>query len=68
MQEKFAVALMSGDTETILGVFDTIEEADEYGRNHPRSHSEGLQYCFSAPFVGNCPIGTCVSIYGFYNA
>lgn len=64
---KFAVALLRGDEERILGLFDTKEEADAFGAGHPVAHSEGLQYCFSTAFCGGKPCGDEVRIYVFYN-
>ena len=31
MEFKYAVALLKGDDEQIMGVFDTMEEADAFG-------------------------------------
>ena len=48
MEYKFAVALLSAQGEKILGIFDTKEDADEYGRKHTVPGNMGLQYCFSS--------------------
>ena len=67
MNIKYAVALMRGDKETILGVFNTKDEADYYGMNNKVSHAAGLQYCFSSNFSGGMPDGTNIKVYNFYN-
>ena len=67
METKFAVALLKGDDERILGVFDTKEEADFFGHNNKVSHDEGLQYCFSSLFLAGVPQGNSVKIYDYYN-
>lgn len=67
MEKKFAVALLRGDEETILGLFGTKEEADRFGRANRISHSEGLQYCFSSYFIGNRQVGADIAIYDYYN-
>ena len=67
MKKKFAVALMSGEDETILGVFNTKEEADFYGTHNRIPHTAGLQYCFSAPFCKGVPIGKEIKVYSYYN-
>ena len=64
---KFAVALMSGEEETILGVFDTREEADFFGTHNRIPHAAGLQYCFAANFSKGMPIGNNIQIYDYYN-
>ena len=68
MEIKYAVALLNGDDETIMGVFDTIEEADEFGANNPMPRERGLQYCFSSHFVGGVPQGNSIGIYSYYNS
>lgn len=67
MEMKFAVALLKGDEEKIMGVFDTKKEADEFGMMNPVPHEEGLQYCFSALFFGEELQGNSMSIYNYYN-
>ena len=67
MNVKFAVALMKGEEETILGIFGTKEEADLFGTRNTVPHSDGLQYCFKAPFKNNKPVGNNIKIYNYYN-
>ena len=67
MEFKYAVALLKGDDETIMGLFDTKEEADAFGEGNTVSHDEGLQYCFSSMFLAGVPQGNTVSIYDYYN-
>lgn len=67
MKTKFAVALLSGEEETILGIFDSKEEADTYGYQNKIPHSAGLQYCFSSKFSKGEPIGNSINIYNYYN-
>ena len=67
MGYKYAVALLKGDEETILAIFDTKEEADTYGLINRIPHEEGLQYCFAANFYAGIPRGNSVSIYNYYN-
>ena len=67
MKVKYAVAIMSGEEETILGIFNTKREADNYGYNNVMPHSKGLQYCFSSKFSGKTPIGNSIKIYNYYN-
>ena len=67
MKMKYAVAIMSGEDETILGIFNTKDEADKYGYENKLPHSAGLQYCFASKFSGNVPIGNSIKIYNYYN-
>ena len=68
MELKYAVALLKGDVEEIMGIFDTKEEADRFGESNRVSHDRGLQYCFSTMFSrGGIPTGNSISIYGYYN-
>ena len=67
MKTKYAVALMSGEKETILGIFNTKDEADNFGYQNKFPHSRGLQYCFSSRFSGNLPVGNSIKIYNYYN-
>ena len=67
MEYKFAVALMNGDDETIMGIFDTKEEADLFGKANTVPYGFGLQYCFSSLFVGGEPAGRDMRIYNYYN-
>lgn len=68
MEFKYAVALLKGDAEEILGLFDTKEEADEFGKNNRVPHDKGLQYCFSTMFSrGGIPKGNSIRVYNYYN-
>ena len=67
MKTKFAVALMKGEREAILGIFNTKEEADKFGTEKRLPREAGLQYCFSAPFVKGRPVGKNIRIYNYYN-
>ena len=68
MSYKYAVALLKNGEEKILAIFETKEEADDYGASNPIPSEEGLQYCFASSFVGNIPCGNSISIYNSYNA
>ena len=67
MEYKFAVALMNRDEERIMGIFDTKEEADDFGKNNTVPYEFGLQYCFSSMFSGGAPAGRDMRIYNYYN-
>jgi hypothetical protein len=67
MRTKFAVALMKGENESILGIFNTREEADEFGFSKRIPKEAGLHYCFSAPFAKGKPVGNRIKIYSYYN-
>ena len=67
MEYKFAVALMKGDDERIMGIFDTKEEADLFGTTNTVPYEFGLQYCFSSLFRGSEPAGRDMRIYNYYN-
>ena len=67
MKRKFAVALMKGESEAILGVFNTKEEADRFGSEARIPREAGLHYCFSAPFAKGRPVGNSIKIYNYYN-
>ena len=67
MKIKYAVAIMSGEDETILGIFNTKAEADNYGYANKLPHSAGLQYCFASKFSGTNPVGNNIKIYNYYN-
>ena len=67
MKKKFAVALAKGESEMILGIFNTRDEADSYAHTNTVPHTAGLQYCFSAPFAKGKPIGKNIKIYSYYN-
>lgn len=68
METKYAVALLKGDEERILAIFDSREEADAYGQQNYIPHQEGLEYCFSALFRGDLPQGNAYHIHTYYNA
>ena len=68
MKTKFAVALMKGEHESILGIFNTREEADNFGYATRIPREAGLQYCFAAPFAKGKPVGRNIKIYDYYNA
>ena len=67
MKMKYAVALMNGERETILGVFNTKAEADLFGMNNVVSHTVGLQYCFASRFANGSPVGKSIKVYNYYN-
>ena len=67
MEFKYAVALLKGDDEKIMAIFDTKEEADAYGFENKVSHEEGLQYCFASMFLAGVPQGNNMRIYDYYN-
>ena len=67
MKVKYAVALMCGEEETILGVFNTKDEADRFGYNNKIPHTSGLQYCFASKFSNGNPVGNSIEIYNYYN-
>ena len=67
MKTKYAVAIMSGEDETILGIFNTKSEADDFGYANKIPHSAGLQYCFASKFSGGIPVGNSIRIYNYYN-
>ena len=68
MSYKYAVALLKNGNEKILGIFETKEEADDFGASNPIPTEEGLEYCFASCFIGNTPCGSSISIYNTYNA
>ena len=67
MEYKYAVAILKGDEEKILAIFDTKDEADNFGLINRVPHEEGLQYCFAANFFAGMPHGNSMSIYNYYN-
>ncbi len=67
MDYKYAVALISGADERIMGIFDTKEDADEFGRRNVVPKEMGLQYCFSSLFTRNGKPRGDVRIYDYYN-
>lgn len=68
MKLKYAVALMKGENESILGVFNSREEADRFGFGTRIPREAGLQYCFAAHFVNGKPVGKNIKVYTYYNA
>ena len=68
MEYKFAVALLSVEGESIMGIFDTKEDADEFGRNNIVPKNMGLQYCFSSLFTRNGKPRGDMKIYDYYNS
>ncbi len=67
MEYKYAVAILKGDYERIMGVFDTKEEADIFGITNRVPHEMGLQYCFAGDFLAGVPQGNSMKIYSYYN-
>ncbi len=67
MEYKYAVALISGENERIMGIFDTKEDADEFGRSNTVPKEKGLQYCFSSLFTRNGKPRGDMKIYDYYN-
>lgn len=68
MKTKYIVALMKGDSEKIMGIFESLAEADEFGGACRMPHEMGLQYCFSSPVYRGKPVGDSISIHSYYNA
>ena len=66
MRKKYAVAITKGESEMIMGIFNTKAEADKFGTNNKVPHNAGLQYCFASTFRDGKPIGN-ISVYDFYN-
>lgn len=66
MKLKYAVALLKGGEEKILGIFNTKAEADNFGVNNTLPSEAGLQYCFSALFMGDTPKDN-FKVYDYYN-
>lgn len=67
MEYKFAVALIRGENEEIMGIFDTKEDADAFGKSHTVPGEWGLQYCFSSMFTRNGKPRGDMRIYDYYN-
>ena len=68
MEYKYAVALLFNGEETIMGIFDTKEDADEFGRNNLVPHGDGLQFCYYSLFTQTgIPRGD-IKIYDYYNS
>ena len=66
MKLKYAVALLKGGEEKILGIFNTKAEADDYGVTNTLPSDAGIQYCFSALFKGDIPKAN-FKFYDYYN-
>ena len=67
MEYKFAVALLTEGEERILGLFDTKEDADEYGRQHRVPRERGLQYCYSSLFTRTGQQRGDIKVNDYYN-
>ena len=67
MKKKYAVAIVKGDSEIIMGLFNTKAEADVYGKENTVPHAAGLQYCYFGTFLNGKPIGNNIKIYNYYN-
>ena len=67
MEYKFAVALLNEGEEKILGLFDTKEDAVEYGRRHRVPRERGLQYCYSSLFTRTGQQRGDMKMYDYYN-
>lgn len=67
METKYFVALLNGDSEKILGIFNSKKEADAYGTANLIPHDEGLEYCFCAKVVDNQPQWDNIIIFDYYN-
>lgn len=67
MEYKFAVALLKRGEEQILGIFDTKEDADAFGRANVMPADCGLQYCFSSLFTRTGKPRGDVRIFDYYN-
>jgi len=68
MEYKFAVAVVNGIDEVILGVFDTKEDADAFGNANIVPKERGLQYCFSSLFTKTGKPRGDMRIYNYYNS
>ncbi len=68
MEYKFAVAIINKGEERILGIFDTKEDADEYGRAHIIPRERGLQYCYSSLFTRTGKQRGDIKMYDYYNS
>jgi len=67
MEYKYAVALISGAREEILGIFDTKEDADLFGKTNTLPKEAGLQYCFYSLFTRTGKPRGDVRIFDYYN-
>ena len=68
MEYKYAVALLRHGEEEIMGIFDTKEDADEFGTQNIVPHEIGLQFCFSSLFTRTGQPRGDVRIYDYYNS
>ena len=68
MKTKYVVALIKDNNKEILGVFETKEEADSFGKTQKIPRSDGMVYSYAAAFdeEGN-QCGTSEKFYGVYN-
>ena len=67
MEYKFAVALLTEGEEKILGLFDSKEDADEYGRQYKIPRERGLHYCYSSLFTRTGQQRGDMKVYDYYN-
>ena len=68
MEYKYAVALLCHGEERIMGIFDTKEDADEFGRRNTVPREHGLQLCFSSLFTRTGQQRGDMKIYDYYNS
>ena len=68
MEYKYAVAVLRYGEEEIMGLFDTKEDADEYGRAHLVPRERGLQFCYSSLFTRTGKQRGDMKIYDYYNS
>ena len=68
MEYKFAVAVINGFEEKIMGIFDTKEDADAFGEANRLPKERGLQYCFSSLFTKSGKPRGDMRIYNYYNS
>lgn len=67
MKKKYALAIIKGESEIIMGLFNTKAEADIYGKENLVPHSAGLQYCYFGTFADGKPVGKSIKVYNYYN-
>ncbi len=65
---KYAVAVIKGEAETILGVFLNEKDADTFASENKIPRAAGLQLCFCGRFDGRIPVGNSIRIRNYYNA
>lgn len=65
---KYAVAVVKGESELILGVFASEKDADDFAKQNRIPLDAGLHYCFASAFRGKEPIGNTIRIRSYYNA